>query len=320
MDRRQTHWHIIRNLLICSALLAVLFIGWGGAFTNVFIVQLRAKKLAIFALVSICSAFSTITFQAIVNSRFLSPGILGIESYYRLLQTLWIFFGFRILTVPIGAAGQFLVVTSLMVLSFLLLGKFSFQNVRFDLHTVLLIGLVISMLFNSLSTFFQVLMDPNEYDQLQMRLFPTFQNVSNSVFYLAALLALLVLLSLWRKRKTIEVLAMGTEQAINLGINANREIRMIFLHIIILATIPAVLVGPMIFLGFTTANVAYLLLKTYRMALLLIGGSVIGFLALLISQFLVEQVFELQTNASIMIEWLGGILFFVLLWKERDQL
>lgn len=244
MDRR--HGYIIRNLILCSALLAILFIGWGGSFTNLFIFQLRAKKLAIFALVSICSAFSTITFQAIVNSRFLSPGILGIESYYRLLQTLWLFFGFRILTFPIGAAGQFLIVTSLIVLSFLLLGKFSWQNISFDLHTVLLIGLVISMLFNSLSTFFQVLMDPNEYDQLQMRLFPTFQNVSNSVFYLAALLALLVLLSLWRKRKTIEVLAMGTEQAINLGIDANREIRMVFLHVIILATIPAVLVGPII--------------------------------------------------------------------------
>lgn len=311
---------LLVSLFLFSLLIAAFFIGWGSGLSNFFVFGLRIKKVIIFILVSLSSSFATVAFQAVVNNRFLTPSILGIESYYRFLQTLLIFFGGSLLTATLSPAWQFLLVTGLMVGSYLLFSRFSWQNISFDLHTVLLIGLVISMLFNSVTTFLQVLMDPNEYDQLQMRLFPTFQNVSNQVLLIAIILSVPILWSLWRKTKIIEVLAMGPEQAINLGLDTNKEVKKVFLQVIVLSAIPATLVGPMIFLGFTTANVAYLLFQTYRMNLLFLSSSVIGFLALLIGQFIVEHVFHLQTNTSIVIEWLGGILFFVLLWRERKKL
>ncbi len=308
-----------KSLLIITVVTFLLYLFWGNAFAYPLIMQLRAKKVLIFLLVGVSSSISTLAFQCIVNSRFLTPGILGMESFYRLIQTLLYFFGYRFIQTNLLPATQFLLVVAIMVLSFWALSRFSWQNISYDLHSVLLIGMVIGMLFSSISTFFQVLMDPNEYDRLQMKLFPTFQNVNTLVLVLAILLVIPIFISLWNNRKTLEVLRMGTEQAVNLGIDTNKQIKKVLLQIVILSAISAALVGPMMFLGFTTANLAYLLFQTYRMDVLFLATSMLGFIALLMGQFIVEQVFQFQTNASIIIEWFGGILFFVLLWKERKK-
>ena len=308
-----------KSLLIITVVTFLLYLFWGNTFAYPLIMQLRAKKVLIFLLVGVSSSISTLAFQCIVNSRFLTPGILGMESFYRLIQTLLYFFGYRFIQTNLLPATQFLLVVAIMVLSFWALSRFSWQNISYDLHSVLLIGMVIGMLFSSISTFFQVLMDPNEYDRLQMKLFPTFQNVNTLVLVLAILLVIPIFISLWNNRKTLEVLRMGTEQAVNLGIDTNKQIKKVLLQIVILSAVSAALVGPMMFLGFTTANLAYLLFRTYRMDVLFLATSLLGFIALLMGQFMVEQVFQFQTNASIIIEWFGGILFFVLLWKERKK-
>ncbi|MGP6138625.1 iron chelate uptake ABC transporter family permease subunit [Jeotgalibaca sp. A127] len=311
--------HPMKSLLFISLALLALYVIWGNGLAYPLIMQLRLKKVLIFLLVGVSSSVATIAFQCIVNSRFLTPGILGIESFYRLIQTLLYFFGYRLIQTNLNQVTQFVLVVGIMVICFWGLSRYSWQNISYDLHTVLLIGMVIGMLLNSTSTFFQVLMDPNEYDRLQMKLFPTFQNVDTFVLVCAILMIIPILISLWRNRKTLEVLRMGTEQAVNLGIDTNKEIKKVFLQIIILSAISAALVGPMMFLGFTTANLAYILFRTYRMDILFIATSMLGFIALLFGQFIVEQLFQFQTNASIIIEWLGGILFFALLWKERKQ-
>lgn len=309
----------VLKLVTLAIIILILYVIWGDGLAYPLIMKLRMRKVIIFLLVGISSSVATIAFQCVVNSRFLTPGILGIEAFYRLIQTLLFFFGYSIFQTTLGPVAQFSLVVGVMVLCFWGLSRYSWHNISYDLHTILLIGMVLGMLFSSASTFFQVLMDPNEYDRLQMKLFPTFQNVDTTVLIFAILLLVPIFISLWRNRKTLEVLRMGNEQAVNLGIDTNKEIKKVFLQIVILSAISAALVGPMTFLGFTTANLAYLLFQTYRMDILLVATSLLGFIALLVGQFIVEQIFQFQTNASIIIEWFGGILFFSLLWKERKQ-
>lgn len=309
----------VLKLVTLAIIILILYVIWGDGLAYPLIMKLRMRKVIIFLLVGISSSVATIAFQCVVNSRFLTPGILGIEAFYRLIQTLLFFFGYSIIQTTLGPVAQFSLVVGVMVLCFWGLSRYSWHNISYDLHTILLIGMVIGMLFSSASTFFQVLMDPNEYDRLQMKLFPTFQNVDTTVLIFAILLLVPIFISLWRNRKTLEVLRMGNEQAVNLGVDMNKEIKKVFLQIVILSAISAALVGPMTFLGFTTANLAYLLFQTYRMDILLVATSLLGFIALLVGQFIVEQIFQFQTNASIIIEWFGGILFFSLLWKERKQ-
>ena len=287
---------------------------------NRIIMKLRSTKLLTFAVISISTAFATVSFQTIVHSNFLTPSILGVESFYRLLQTVLMFFSFSLLGSQLNAEWQFVFLVFLMLGSYFLLYRLSWNRKNYDMQIILMIGLVMGTFFNSISSFMQVLMDPNEYDKLQTKLYASFQNINDSVLVLAVPIALFSIISLWRKRKVLEVMGLGTQTAKNLGISVEKETKLTFMHVILLMTVSAALVGPMMFLGFVAANIAYRLFRTYCLNYLLPGASLLSFVMVVAGQFLAEEVFKLQTNLSILVELFGGIYFFWLLWKERSKL
>ena len=94
----------------------------------------------------------------------------------------------------------------------------------------------------------------------------------------------------------------------------------LFLLISVLTAVSTALVGPMTFLGFIGANVSYQLLKTYKHAALLIGGSLITIVILLYSQLIIEHLLPFRTNVGVVIELIGGVYFLSMLLKERSQL
>ena len=57
--------------------------------TNVsnFIMQRRLLKLLVMVIVSCAIPISTISFQTVVQNRFLTPGVLGIESLFVFIQS-----------------------------------------------------------------------------------------------------------------------------------------------------------------------------------------------------------------------------------------
>ncbi|MFZ1667200.1 MAG: iron chelate uptake ABC transporter family permease subunit [Trichococcus flocculiformis] len=287
---------------------------------NRIIMKLRSAKLLTFAVISISTAFATVSFQTIVHSNFLTPSILGVESFYRLLQTVLMFFSFSLLGSQLNAEWQFVFLVFLMLGSYFLLYRLSWNRKNYDMQIILMIGLVMGTFFNSISSFMQVLMDPNEYDKLQTKLYASFQNINDSVLVLAVPIAMFSIISLWRKRKVLEVMGLGTQTAKNLGISVEKETKLTFMHVILLMTVSAALVGPMMFLGFVAANIAYRLFRTYCLNYLLPGASLLSFVMVVAGQFLAEEVFKLQTNLSILVELFGGIYFFWLLWKERSKL
>ena len=57
-----------------------------------FIMKLRSQKLLAYLLVAIAGGLATISFQTITENRFLTPSILGMESLYVFMQTIYLFF------------------------------------------------------------------------------------------------------------------------------------------------------------------------------------------------------------------------------------
>ncbi|CZR01642.1 iron chelate uptake ABC transporter family permease subunit [Trichococcus ilyis] len=311
---------VMKRLAILAVAVACLFFFWDLGNASRFIIGWRSTKLLTFSVISISTAFATVSFQTVVLSNFLTPSLLGVESFYRLLQTMLMYFSFSFLGSQLSAERQFLFLVFLMLGSYFLLYRLSWQRYNYDMQIILMIGLVMGTFFNSISSFMQVLMDPNEYDKLQTKLFASFQNINGSVLVLAAPIALFSVISLWRKRKVLEVLGLGTQTAKNLGVAVEKETKLAFMHAILLMTVSAALVGPMMFLGFVAANIAYRLFRTYCLNYLLPGASLLSFVMIVAGQFIAEEVFKLQTNVSILVELFGGIYFFWLLWKERGKL
>lgn len=284
-----------------------------------FALNLRGKRLIAFVLVGIATAFSTISFQTMTNSQFLTPNILGLDSLYILIQTGIFFFFRRIGTLENFSTGLFFLNVLLMVGMSLFLAKFLLGKRQNDLFLLLMIGMILGTFFNSISTFLQVMMNPNEHEQLQGKLFASFGNVNSQHLMIAGILILCLILCLWIQSTSLDVLHLGKDQAMNLGIYVPKFQLGLIIIISTLIGLSTALVGSITFLGFIVANTTYQLVNTYKHQQLFIIGSLVAILFLVLGQFLIEQIFQLNATLSTVIEFIGGLYFVFKIIGERKQ-
>ena len=161
-------------LLIILAIGACLLYFWPITHLSAFAWKLRSQKIIVYLLVAIATGISTISFQTLTENRFLTPSILGIESFYVLLQTLLLVFESKFLQLGKSPILEFLILLLIQSLFFFALQGYLKALMKQDLVFILLICLALGSLFRNISTFLQVLMDPNEYDKLQTVFLPPF--------------------------------------------------------------------------------------------------------------------------------------------------
>lgn len=279
-----------------------------------FALKLRGKKLLAFVIVGLLTSFSTISFQTISQNHFLTPSILGFDSLYVLIQTVLFFiFGQS----RQGDPKLFVFNIVIMVILSVLLFSTLLKKEKQDLFLLLMIGMILGTLFRSISTFLQVLMDPNEYDKLQGKLFASFSNVDVSLLTLVIPVVIILMILFFKVSAKLDVLHLGIEQATNLGIDVQKFRKYVLFLISLSVAIATALIGPITFLGFIVANVTYQWMNTYKHTYLFISGALLSILFLVAGQFLVEQVFHMNTTLSVVIEFSGGLYFVWKLLKEK---
>ena len=162
----------------------------------------------------------------------------------------------------------------------------------------------------------QVIIDPNEFDALQANLFASFSLVNSEIIFIAIIILILIAMFLYKDFKMLDVMSLGREQAINLGVNYDKFSKKILMVVAILVSLSTALVGPITFLGILVVNLTYEITKTYKHSVLLIVGTLISVIALVGGQLLVERVFVFNTTISIIINFIGGVYFINLLLRE----
>lgn len=304
---------------IISIVLILLFL-----FTNLgsnisYILPRRTLKIIAIVLTGAAIAFSTVIFQTITNNRILTPSILGLDSLYLLTQTVLVFaFGSTTLSL-MGKQMNFFLSVSLMVLFAGILYKVLFQGEGRNIYFLLLIGFIFGTFFQSLTSFMQVLIDPNEFLIVQDKMFASFNNVNTDILIIAIIIIIITTLYFLKLYKYLDVLSLGREQAINLGVDYDYVVKRLLVVVAILISVATALVGPITFLGLLVVNVAHEFLKTYRHSYLIIGSIFISIIALVGGQLLVERVFTFQTTLSVIINFIGGVYFIYLLLKENQS-
>jgi len=303
-------------LVFLAVLLIALFLFSGLSGNISYILPRRAMKIAAIILTGAAVAFSTVVFQTITQNRILTPSIMGLDDLYMLLNTVIIFlFGSTRLTM-MDRNIQFLLNAGIMILFSVLMYHFLFKKEQ-NIYFLLLIGFVVGTFFESFSSFMQVLIDPNEFQIVQDRMFASFNNLNIDVLYLAfALFAAAALFSV-RDLKYLDVMALGRDHAINLGVDFDAAARRFMVIVAVLTSISTALAGPVTFLGLLVVNLSYEYLKTYRHRELILGAILIGIIALVGGQWIVERVFAFSTTLSVIINFIGGIYFIYLLLKEN---
>ncbi|EAI1538617.1 iron chelate uptake ABC transporter family permease subunit [Campylobacter coli] len=303
---------LILSFLTLNMIGIFIFVGLNGF--DEYALKSRFLQIAAIIIVAICIAVSTVIFQTLCNNKILTPAIIGLDSLYMLLQSALIFsFGAANLSVYKNDI-NFLITLVCMVVFSLGLYKILFSSDR-SIYLIMLLGLVFGTLFSTLSSFFEVLIDPDEFMVIQGRMFASFDNVAFDVLALAYIVTLLSFIWIFRYMKFLDPLNLGKDLAINLGINYQKISKQLMIIIAILTSISTALVGPITFLGLLVVNITYELFKTAKHSILLSACILISILALLGGVFFVSRVFDYNATISVVINFLGGIYFIYLVLK-----
>ncbi|MEK3988715.1 iron chelate uptake ABC transporter family permease subunit [Robertmurraya sp. FSL R5-0851] len=307
-----------KNILLTVAAIAVcalyLFHDLNGSYD--YALPRRGFKVVAMILTGVAIAYSTVVFQTITHNRILTPSIMGLDSLYMLIQTVIIFFlGSTHVTVTNKQVNFSISVVAMIVFA-LLLYRFLFKKGNQPIYFLLLIGIIVGTFFSSISTFLQVLIDPNEFQIVQDRMFASFNNINTDILWIAIGIIGLLIFYAWRYTTYLDVLSLGRDNAVNLGVNYDSLVKKMLILVAVFISVSTALVGPITFFGLIVANLSYQLFGTYKHKILISGAGLISVIALVGGQWVVERIFTFSTTLSVIINFIGGVYFIYLLLKE----
>lgn len=282
-----------------------------------YILSLRIPTLVVMLIASFAIGSASLIFQSIINNRIVTPCLLGMNAMYTLVHTAVIFVagsGSILATSPNLSFAIDLIVMS-VVATFIY--SFMFEKTGNNVLYVLLIGTVLSSFFGSIQSTMIRVMDPNEYDALLTTLVADFNNVNVEVICFSLILLMALTIFLWKDLMLLDVITLGKEQAINLGVDYERTVRRLLLGVVLCIAVATAMVGPISFLGLIIANLARQLLKTHKHSQLILGSALMGMLAIIAGQLVSQHIFSYAVPISTFITIGGGVYFlYLLLFKK----
>lgn len=307
----------LKTSMVVLAGLVLLFIGlYQFAFVNpkffAYAMGLRLPRLAVILIAGFAISAAAIVFQTIIRNTIVTPCLLGMNSLYLLIHTAVVFFlgsGSLFAVNPVYAFAADVILMG-VVAGFIYYTIF--QKTGGNVLYVLLIGTVLSTFFSSMQNSLTRIMDPNEYDALLNTLTASFTNVNAACIIPGALLLAAIAWWLRKDLAILDVISLGREQAVSLGVDYERTLRRLMVGVALYIAVATALVGPLSFLGLITANIARQLFTTYRHTWLIAGSACVGMLILTAGQFVVEHVMVYAVPVSVFVTIGGGIYFLYL--------
>ena len=321
MNKRAYRKNIIK--LIVIALIAIIIVA-AFLFIGVkihnhkllrYAMKLRIPKVIAMIITAFAIGAATIIFQSVINNTIVTPCLLGMNALYTLIHTSVVF--------VLGSGSilftndnlSFLVDLVLMGIIATVVYSWLFKMTGHNVLYVLLVGTVLTSFFSSIQSTLTRVMDPNEYDTLLTSLVASFSNINSEIIIFSVIILALIGVIFRKELALLDVITLGKEQAINLGVDYDRCIRRLLLAVTLCIAVATAMVGPISFLGLIIANISRQLLKTYRHTQLIAGAALMGVIALIGGQFIVERVFVYSIPISVFITVAGGIYFLYLILK-----
>ena len=308
-------------MLLLVALAGAAYMLVGVNFENqklfAYAMKIRTPKLIAMLITAFAIGGASIVFQSIINNTIVTPCLLGMNSLYTLIHTAIVFFVGSGSLLARNANAAFAADLLLMGVVATVVYSYLFKKTRHNVLYVLLIGTVLSSFFSSIQTTLTRVMDPNEYDSLLSTLVASFSNINSEIILFSVVVLAVVIFVMRKDLALLNVITLGKDQAVNLGVDYDRTIRRLLLGVTLCIAVATAMVGPISFLGLIIANLSRQLLKTFRHGQLILGSALFGMIVLVGGQLIVEQVFTYAIPVSVFITVGGGIYFLYLLLTNR---
>ncbi|MCU4389879.1 iron chelate uptake ABC transporter family permease subunit [Acinetobacter courvalinii] len=311
---RITKLYLIYLIVAC---LAVCFLFLNSGLDVEYVIPHRLLRLATIVVAGICIAVSSIVFQTLVGNRILTPSIMGYEAVYLLWQVLLLFVWGTYGLSQLGVNGNFFISIVLMLLYSWFIHTWLLPYGKKDVFLLLLLGLVLTMVIGTVTQFIQLKISPGEFSVFQGLSYASFNRAQTDTLLYASLAVVITLFLARKALPVLDVLVLGREQAISLGIHHHRYVSFYLALIAVLVAVSTSLIGPTVFMGVFIANMTYALAKSYQHKLTLPMGCALTIAIFIAAQILVEHVFNYKTTVSILVNLVCGIYFLALAVRTR---
>lgn len=295
--------------------LCVAYLAWNLRPPLAFILELRSSKLAALALVGAATGAATILFQTVAMNRLLTPGIVGFDALFVLMQTLAVaaLGGLGLAQFPAGV--RFLAEAAILMTAATLLFGGLLGRGASDVTRMILSGVVLGVLLRGLAALVQRILDPSEFAIVQQAAFASFGSVDPGQLLASALLLGGALVWSLRLAPDLDVAGLGRGTARGLGLDHDRLVLKALLLVAAMVSVSTALVGPITFLGLLCASFARWLTNTHRHAALIPAAALIGALILVLGQFVFERLLSGESALAVVVEFFGGLMFLFLVLK-----
>lgn len=265
------------------------------------------------------TAAVSLVFQTITESRILTPGMLGFDSVFFAAQSALLFLSNQWRWMGNWFSNSylnFIATTVAMIMVSMLMHGVMLRKDKNNIVFLLLFGMILSNIVQSFTNYIQVLLNPQQFQQLQAATTVFLANMNEKIVLFVTPIAVILFSYFCGKSREYDVMLLGETQARSLGVpytkNVNRSLFLISLGM----AVTTALVGSLTFLGLLAVNIARELLKTHRHAALFVGSALIAILFLLLGQGIVELI-RLSIPVSVLINLAGGVYMIVLILKEN---
>jgi iron complex transport system permease protein len=262
-------------------------------------------------------AVLSLSFQTITRSRVLTPSMIGFDSVFIATQTILVFvFG---ASSPLFADStlNYLLCSGVMVMVSVAMYGILLRKNRNNVVFLLLFGLILSGIVRSGVNYVEVLMDPDEFQQVRSATSVTVNNMNTSIIFITAPLMILLTMIMFSRSRIYDVMSLGEADAINLGIAYRDEMHYNLVFIAAGMSMVTAMIGSLTFLGLIAVNISREIFKTYRHGILFAGAALTAALILIAGQAVVELL-EYAVPVTVIID-LGGCsyMFYLILRENR---
>lgn len=304
-------------VLLCAAGYMFYAVNFSNPKLFQYSMKLRSPKLVVMLITAFAIAGASLVFQTIINNVIVTPCLLGMNALYSLIHTAVVFVAGSASLLATNSNLAFVVDLVLMAVVATIIYGYLFEKTRHNVLYILLIGTVLTSLFSSMQTTMTRIMDPNEYDSLLETLVASFENVNAEVIVASLVVLAAVIFVLRKDLALLDVISLGKEQAINLGVDYDRCIRRLLMGVTLCIAVATAMVGPISFLGLIMANLARQFLRTFRHKQLILASTLFGMAILIGGELIVERIYHYTVPNSVFIGVFGGVYFLYLLLTKR---
>ncbi|MDO4441510.1 MAG: iron chelate uptake ABC transporter family permease subunit [Moraxella sp.] len=281
-----------------------------------FALPLRTRKLVAFLVVGYAVGVSTLLFQTLTHNPILTPSLLGFDALYVLIQSLLLFFLGMISYANLPVVGKFAFEVVVMMAMSVIMFRFLFTRHNQDLTRLILVGVIFGILFRSLSFMVARMISPDDFVVVQARSYASFTAVNVNLLTVGAILSVITFVYVWRQRFALDVLLLGRNCAISLGVPYHRLSLGILITIALLVSMATALVGPITFFGLLVCALTNRFCTQMAHGQRLILVTLIASSTLIVGQAVFEHVFKMAGVLEVVIELFGGVAFLLLIFMQ----